>query len=192
MIDDASPKNPQQMTEPDAQGADIVASESRIPTYVIEPEEARALREATDLIGVAFEHASAADQFRIAQLVVAHLRLAAPRLCAVIASALADAPIQRIRGVPVGGPGDQLRATVLSLLRGEVFQFEEQLGGQLTAAIEPKAGAAPNSNASPDPFGFHTDDAIMPSCFRVEQIALLGIHNPPGTVTGFAILEDIL
>jgi hypothetical protein len=168
------------------------APEDRVPTYVIEPDEARALRESTDLLGLAFEHAPAADQIRIAALVATHLRLAAPRLCAVIASALLDTPIQRIRGVPVGGPGDQLRATVLSLLRGEIFQYKEQLGGQLTAPIEPKPDAAPNSNASSEPFLFHCDDSIMPVRFRVEEIALLGIHNPPGTLTGFALLEDVL
>ena len=70
-------------------------------------------------------------------------------------------------------------ATVLSLLRGgEIFQYEEQLGGQLTAPIEPKADGAPNSNASPEPFGWHCDDSIMPARFRVEEIALLSVFNP--------------
>jgi hypothetical protein len=168
-------------------------AERRIPIYYMKAEEAEAFRAATSAMGLAFEHASPEDQLLIAKFMATHVRMVAPELSARIEGAMRTTPMLRVRGGPEGEEGGQLRETILALLRGkEIFQYAEQLDGQLTGSIEPRRDGAPNSNSSPEPFGFHTDDAIMPAEFRVEEISLLSIYNPAGTLTGFAFLEDIL
>jgi len=163
-----------------------------IPTYTVTDAARVVLEQIADALGDVFDRSEPATQLTIARFAALHINIASPELAAAIYKAMREVPIQRVRGVPVTG-GAALIATTLSLLRGgEVFQYHEQLGGVLTAPIEPKVGSAANSNSSPDPFGIHTDDAVMPAPFRVEEIALLGVHNPPGTLTGFALLDAVL
>ena len=166
-----------------------VSAPFEIPTYILSDAENRVISGALEGLAPAFALATPAEQVTIAGLVALHISLAAPTLVDVIRAAFGTVPMRRISGLPVEDHSAAMLATALALIRGEIFQYEEQSGGALTMAVEPVPGAPLNSSSSAEPLGLHCDDSIMPKQFRVEEISLLAVHNPPDTTTGFALLE---
>lgn len=97
-----------------------------------------------------------------------------------------------VRGIPVQEEVAALFQMSSSVMLGEPFNYEEQLGGALSMRLEPKPGSAPDTNTTSDEFRKHSDDAAMPEEHRVTFISLLGIANPRGTLTGYSALRPAL
>lgn len=141
-------------------------------------------REAAAL-SVLFPTASARQQLCLARALATHIESAYSRIPAFIRAPLDPAPMIGLRGMPKAEPVAAIVATALGTLRGEVFQYSEQNGGELTARIAPDPLAPADSNASAKPFGYHSDDAAVPAPYRTREIALYGVRNTAATTTGF-------
>jgi hypothetical protein len=157
-----------------------------IPTLDLDDRESRFLARAAGYLRADFRSVDSAGQAALGRGFAEQVRLALPNLADFVADGLTGIPVVRIRGLPARESLGAVLATGLSSLRGEVFQYQEQNGGELTVRIEPRPNAPANSNATAEPFGFHTDDAVLAVSYRTQDIALLGIHNPRGTLTGFS------
>ena len=93
-------------------------------------------------------------------------------------------------------PQGESRVALLSLAMtwkvGNPFNFASQNGGALLMRIEPANGSAANTNSTPEPFGFHSDDAALLRQFRVDVIGLFGrVAERTDIMTWFAAARDI-
>ncbi len=104
--------------------------------------------------------------------------------------------IVHVKGLLPSGPPPEIGALrVLALALGaplgEAFQYRQQNGGEVVPALQPDPSAPAQSGTSAAPFGAHSDDTILPPCFRTRHIALLGVENERGARTGFALVPAI-
>jgi hypothetical protein len=105
---------------------------------------------------------------------------------------LAGRAASRIVGLPYEERLAPVLTVALSSLLGKPFNYRQQNDGALAQRIQSRAGAPANSNASPEPFGWHCDDSGLRPDYRTEWITLFGVRNPTAVTTGIALVDDLI
>lgn len=139
-------------------------------------------------------HAPDGEVYRaLSRVIASRVGLLAPSLD----RALTMVQMRRIDALYVRGLSSEPSLAPLLLLAityrvGMAFNYTTQNEGKLVMELRPDPGSADNTNSTANEFRPHTDDAAVPRSFRVEWISLLGVKNPPNTLTGYAPIDLVI